>query len=185
MTRRQKDPLRPLDMEEEDTLQHLSRSSSLPASIVIRARLVLAVAAGCSYTEAAHRVGRKSGDAVAHLVARFNHEGLEAVVPRHGGGFAIHYGAAERERILQEARRCPDRTQDGTATWSLKTLQRTLRQVRDGLPQVSTYTILTVLQEAGWSWQENRRWCETGQVIRKRKAGKVIVIDPDTQAKKA
>lgn len=185
MTRRQKDPLRALDAEEQDTLQHISRCASLPASIVLRAQLVLAVAEGCSYTEAAQRVGRKSGDAVARLVARFNHEGVEAIVPRHGGGFAIHYGAAERERMLQEARRCPDRAQDGTATWSLQTLQRALRQAPDGLPQVSTYTILSVLREAGWSWQENQGWCETGQVIRKRKTGKVQVIDPDTQAKKA
>lgn len=56
-----------------------------------------------SYTEAARRVGRRSGDAVAHVVARFNREGLAAVEPRHGGGPRLVYGPAERERILAEA----------------------------------------------------------------------------------
>ena len=32
------------------------------------------------------------------------------------------------ERILAEARRSPDREQDGTAVWSLLTLQRAMRR---------------------------------------------------------
>lgn len=184
MTRQQKDPLRQLSEEERQILEQVSRSTSVAAVIVIRARQILAVAEGQSYTEAAQGSGRKSGDAVSRLVTRFNEEGVEALVPRHGGGFAIQYPTSERERILQEVRRTPDRAQDGTASWSLKTLQQALRRASDGLPNVSTYTILGVLQEAGWSWQENRRWCQTGQVIRKRKTGKVTVTDPDGEAKK-
>lgn len=184
MTRRQKEPLRRLSAEERQTLEQIGRSTSLAAGIVIRARQILAVAEGQSYTEAAISSGRKSGDAVSRLVARFHEEGMEALVPRHGGGFAMHYQAMERERIVQEVRRAPDRAKDGTASWSLKSLQRALRSTADGLPKVSTYTILKVLQEAGWSWQENRRWCQTGQVIRKRKTGKVTVTDPDGEAKK-
>ncbi len=38
-------------------------------------RAVLAVAEGASYTAAAPLAGRRSGDAVARLVARFNTEG--------------------------------------------------------------------------------------------------------------
>ena len=184
MTRRQKNPLRPLSEEERQMLEQISRSSSLAAVIVIRARQILAVAEGQAYTEAAVSSGRKNGDAVSRVVARFNEEGLEALVPRHGGGFALQYQAIERERMLQEVRRAPDRAKDGTASWSLKTLQRALRSAPDGLPAVSTYTLLKVLQAAGWSWQENRRWCQTGQVIRKRKTGKVTVTDPDGEAKK-
>ncbi len=65
----------------------------------------------------------KSNDAVAHLVARFNAEGLAAIEPRHGGGPASLYTATQRwcERILgMVLRRIPDREQDGTATWSLE-----------------------------------------------------------------
>ena len=72
MTRRQHNPLRALTAEEREALEQLSRAQSEPASHVARARLVLAVAAGQRYTAAARGVGRRSGDAVAQLVARFN-----------------------------------------------------------------------------------------------------------------
>ncbi|HEX9370958.1 MAG TPA: hypothetical protein VF897_08125 [Roseiflexaceae bacterium] len=48
MTRRQKDPLRPLTTEERDTLEQISRARSEPASHVQRATLLRAVAAGAS-----------------------------------------------------------------------------------------------------------------------------------------
>ena len=92
---------------------------------------------------------------------------------------------AERNRILAEARRAPDREADGTATWSLMTLRHALRTAPDGLPNVSTGTIRAVLIEAGWSWQRSRSWCETGTAQRKRKHGIVTVIDPDAEAKKS
>jgi len=85
---------------------------------------------------------------------------------------------------LAEARRSPDREQDGTATWSLTTLQQALRRATDGLPQVSTYTIWMTLRQAGWSWQQDRSWCDTGKVKRKRKEGIVEVVDPDATPKK-
>ena len=91
----------------------------------------------------------------------------------------------EKKRILREFERLPQRETDGTATWSLQTVPRALRQAADGLPKVSTYTILAVLHEVGYSWQQSRSWCSTGQVIRKRKSGKITFTDPDAGAKKA
>lgn len=136
MSRRRKDPLRALSDGERASLEQAGRAASAPAGVVARARALLAVADGCSYAEAARRVGRRSGDAVAGVVARFN---------------------------LAEVRRVPDRERDGTATWSLGTLQRALRRAEDGLPQVSTYTIWRVLHEADLSWQRDRSWCHTGR----------------------
>lgn len=184
MTRRKKDPLRKLTEEERYWLERISRSQSDPASHVARAKQILAVADGSNYTEAAQKSGRKSGDAVSQLVSRFNQEGLNAIVPRHGGGPPIQYGVKERERILREVRRKPLPEVDGTASWSLSTLCQALRKAPDGLPGVSEDTIRTVLMEAGFSWQKTRSWCETGQVVRKRKQGKVTVTDPDATAKK-
>lgn len=184
MSRRRKDPLRPLTDEERTVLTQIARAQSEPASHVARAKMLLAVANGKTYQAAAEMAGCKSNDTVSHLVSGFNREGLAALVPRHGGGPAVAYGPTERERILAETRRQPDRERDGTATWTLSTLQRALRQAADGLPRVSTYTIWCVLREAGLSWQKSRTWCETGKVKRKRKAGVVEVVDPDTEAKK-
>ncbi len=76
MTRRQKDPLRPLSDEEQQMLEQLSRASREPAVHVVRAQLLLAVANGASYTAAAQSVGRRSGDAVSHLVTRFKKRGI-------------------------------------------------------------------------------------------------------------
>ncbi len=185
MTRRQKDPLRLLTAEEQTVLDRLSRSQMDPASHVARAKALLAVGAGRSYSAAALAAGRRSGDAVAHLVTRFNQHGLAAIVPGHGGGPPATYTVAERNRILAEARRTPDRDADGTATWSLMTLRQALRTAPDGLANVSTGTIRAVLLEAGWSWQRSRSWCETGTAQRKRKRGIVTVLDPDAEAKKS
>ena len=183
MSRRQKDPLRALTHEERTQLEKLSRSRTEPASHVDRAKALLAVADGSTFVDAARAAGRRSGDAVSKLVAHFNKEGLMAIIPGHGGGPKALYGVAERECILFEARRPPDREQDGTATWSIATLQQALR--KKGLPQVSGYTIWQVLREAGLSWQKNRTWCETGVVQRRRKSGVLTVTDPDTAAKKS
>jgi transposase len=184
MTRRQKDPLRPLTDEERSVLAQISRAQSEPASHVARAKELLAVADGASYTAAAQAVGRRSGDAISELVCRFNREGLAAIEPQHGGGPPIVYEVAERQRILAEFERQPEREQDGTATWSLSTLQRVLRQAPDGLAGVSTYTIWCVLHDAGWTWQKGRTWCKTGTVTRKRKEGVVEVSDPEAEGKK-
>lgn len=185
MTRRQKDPLRPLTDDERHWLMRVARSQAEPAAHVARAKALLAVADGESYTDAAKAAGRRSGEAISRLVSRFNREGLAALEPRHGGGPPSVYADAQRERILTEVHRRPHRESDGTATWSLTTLRRALREAPDGLPAVSTYTIWKTLKEAGFDWQKDRSWCQTGVVERKRKGKVVKVIDPDATAKKS
>lgn len=186
MSRRQKEPLRVLTPEERQWLQRIARSAQEPASHVIRAKQLLAVAAGQGYTKAAEVTGRKSGDAVGQLVARFNRAGLHAVVPRRSRGRKPTYGVPEREQILATVRHPPEPERDGGATWSLKLLQRHLRRTApQQFGRVSTYTIRAVMREAGCRWGRSRSWCETGRVLRKRKQGAVWVTDPDTEAKKS
>jgi transposase len=184
MSRCKKSPLRPLTDEERVTLTRLGRSQSAPGAEVTRARLLLAVADGSGYQQAAASVGRKSGDAVSALVGRFNREGLDALRPRHGGGRTT-YDEQARMRILREVRRQPTPEKDGTATWSLSLLRKALRSAPDGLPDVSTYTIWEALHDAGYSFQRTRTWCPTGQAQRKRKAGLATVTDPDAEPKKS
>jgi transposase len=185
MPRPPKEALRRLTTAERRELAALRRSRSAPAAEAVRAALLLLVGDGHSYQAAARAAGRRSGDAVAHLVARFNREGLAAVRPRHGGGQPRAYGPAAERRILREARRTPTPEADGTAAWSLATLRRALRAAPDGLPRVSTYTIWRVLRGAGYSSQRDRTWCPTGRVTRRRKAGVVTVTDPDAGPKKS
>ena len=185
MSRLKKDPLRELTEAERQELAQLSRSQAAPAAQVARAVMLLAVAAGDDYQAAARLAGRRSGDAVSHLVARFNVEGLAALSPRHGGGHPIVYGPEARRRILAEVNRPPTPEGDGTATWSLGTLRKALRSTPGGLPAVSTYTLWRVLHGAGYSHQQARTWCPTGTALRRRKAGVAAVTDPDSESKKS
>jgi transposase len=185
MSRRRKDPLRAFSPEERLHLERLGRSHGLPAALVVRAKVLLGVSAGHAYHAAGQLAGGRSRNAVAALVSRFNQQGLAAIEPRHSGGPSVVYDTDAKERILNEFRRPPDRKLDGTATWSLATLQRALRRAPEGLPLISTYTIWVVLHEAGVSWQRDRSWCHTGEAIRKRKSGEVKVHDVDATPKKA
>ena len=185
MSRRRKDLLRTLTDDERRHLTRLRRSTAAPAARVARAVMLLAVADGSDYQQAAQTAGRRSGDAVSHLVTRFNREGLVALDPRHGGGHTPTYDATAQDRILREAARIPTPEADGTATWSLTTLRRVLRAAPDGLPRVSTFTIWQTLHAAGCTFQRTRTWCPTGSAVRKRKAGVVTVTDPDAGPKKS
>jgi len=176
--------LRPLTDNERAALETIARASTERAGRVARAKIVLAVASGTPFGTAAWQSGRRSPRAVATLVGRFNAEGVVALEPRHGGGPPRRYGPEAYARILREVRRSPDREVDGTATWSLTTLQRALHRAPDGLPGVSTWTILQALWSAGYTWQACRTWCDTGTVRRKRKAGVVTVTDPEAVEKR-
>jgi transposase len=185
MSRRQKHPLRELTAEEHEELERLSRASSESAARVARAKALLAVSQGHSYTGAAQASGRRSGDAVSHLVERFNQEGLVALTPRHGGGAKTQYRGGHRQQIVELAQQGPNLESDGVSQWSLSTLQRRLRAQENGdFSTISTSTLWQVLHEAGQSWQQSRSWCKTGTALRRRKSGDVIVTDADTEAKK-
>jgi transposase len=184
MSRNRKDPLRSLSKMEREVLEKASRASSERVDRAKRAKALLAVADGKSYVDAAREAGYVLNDSVSRLVTKFNERGLEALDRRHGGGPAKKYGEAEKSRILLEVKRKPDLEKDGTATWSLTLLKKSLRSAEDGLPNVSTYTIYQTLREAGYGWQRSRTWCSTGSVKRKRKGGIVTVTDPECEEKK-
>lgn len=178
----QKERLRPLTIAEQRELGAVVKASSERVDRVKRATALLAVAAGKTFAAAAEAAGYRSVGAVTYLVRRFNQVGLGALEIAAGRGRRPTYDAAARARIVATAQRAPDRKTDGTATWSLSTLERTLR--REALPRVGATTIRRVLRDAGSSYQRTRTWCPTGTAQRKRKAGVVRVVDPRTEEKR-
>lgn len=176
-------PLRPVTQEEEQALQRIVKATSERVDVVKRAKAILAVRAGQSYTQAAQEAGYKSGDSVSQLVERFNRQGLAALLIAPGRGRKETYTLEQRERIVQEFRRVPDRKADATATWSLMTLRRVLR--KQALPRVGASTIREVLHEAGYRFGKTRTWCPTGTALRVRKTGTVTVQDPKAPEKNA
>jgi transposase len=169
---------------EHQQLQALARSRSAPADRIARAKALLAVDRGATFGQAATEAGWNRYQSVSDLILRFHGEGIDAVYGHHGGGPALEYAPEEQARILKEFQRTPDREPDQTAPWSLSTLQRALRGAKDGLPHVSTYVILQVLHQTGYSWQKDRTWCFTGTVARKRKDGVLTLTDPDALEKR-
>jgi transposase len=178
----QKEALRALTGEERTALERLVRRTSERLDRVRRARALLEVAAGASFAAAARAAGLRSATTVANLVGRFNASGLAALSIGEGRGRKPTYDAAARAQIVATAQRPPDRRQDGTATWSLSTLQRALRQGQ--YPRIGANTIRRVLEQAGSSYQRTRSWCPTGTAERQRKSGVVTVVDPKTEEKR-
>lgn len=178
----QQEALRRLSAEEQATLGRMAKASGERVDRVRRATALLAVAQGQPFVQAARQAGLRSGTTVANLVGRFNRGGLAALAITSGRGRKPTYNEDARTRIVATAQRPPDRRTDGTATWSLTTLQRTLR--RDVFPRLGATTVRRVLEEAGSSYQRTRTWCPTGTAQRKRKAGVVTVVDPRTEEKR-
>lgn len=182
MSKPQKEPLRELAEFERAALQRIVHANSERVDRVRRAQALLALAGGASFAAAARDAGFRSGTTVANLVGRFNRHGLAALSIASGRGRKSTYVGPARARIVATAQNPPDRKRDGTATWSLSTLQKRLR--KDGLEQIGTNTIKRVLEDAGSSYQKTRSWCPTGTAQRVRKSGVVTVIDPETEQKR-
>ena len=151
MARLQKTPLRPLTGQEQQELTRVAKATSARVDEVRRAQALLAVADGHPFTQAARQVGFRSSVSVGQLVARFNQHGLTALTIAPGRGCKPTYDARTRQRIVETVRQPPQRAVDGTATWSLHSLQPALRSAPDGFPTLGMTTIWRVLQEAGHS----------------------------------
>jgi transposase len=178
----QNEPLQVLTTAEQTALERLAKASSERIDRVRRARALLAVAQGATFARAAQQAGLRSGTTVANLVSRFNKRSLAALSTGAGRGRKPTYDAAARVHIVATAQRPPERRANGTASWSLSTLQRTLRQ--GAYPRIGTSTIRRMLENAGSSYQRTRSWCPTGTAQRVRTAGVVTVVDPKTEEKR-
>jgi len=178
----QKEHLRALAAAEQATLEQLTKRTSERVDRVRRASALLAVARGENFATAGREAGLRSATTVANLVSRFNRHGLAALRIRAGRGRKPTYDAPARSEIVATAQRLPERRADGTATWSLSTLQWVLR--KNTYPRIGATTIRRVLEQAGSSYQRTRTWCPTGTAQRKRKSGVVTVSDPQTEEKR-
>lgn len=176
--------LEPLAPAETAELERLLKARSARLDQVQRAQALLAVAAGQSFAAAARAAGFQSGEAVSPLVERFNVRRLTVLDTAPGRGRKPTYDAPARQRILDTVQRAPDRATEGTATWSLMTLQQTLRAADPAFVNLGATTIRRILTEADYSYQQTRTWCPTGSAVRVRKSGVVTVYDAATEEKK-
>jgi transposase len=182
MCRPQKEPLHALTEQEEHELHRVVKASSERVDVVQRAKALLSVASGQSFSQAAATAGFKEGKSVSRLVKRFNAHGLAALLIADGRGRKPTYTSQDHARIVAQVQCSPDREEDQTATWSLSTLRQALRKTT--MPRIANETIRHVLHEHGYTYQRTRTWCHTGYALRQRKSGTVTVYDPETPEKK-
>ncbi len=147
-------PLRQLTPHEREELSRKATSSDERVDVVKKAKAILAVADGCTFTAAGKQAGM-SHDGVSQLIERFNTRGLGALSIAPGRGRKPTYTSQDRELILQEVRRRPHLDTDQSTVWSLPLLQRFLQA--KGLPHICPETIRLVLLAHGWEYQQTTR----------------------------
>ena len=111
-----------LSEAERTELEARSRSRSLPAAEVQRARLMLLLAAGLTWHEIGGRL-HCSRAFIARWRARFAAERLEGLYPRHQGTRRRPTSLQTEARILKATMQPP---KDGTTHWSTRRLARKL-----------------------------------------------------------
>lgn len=170
MGRHQKRPLRGITEAEKAELIQVASSEVERVERIRRARALLAVADGKSFTEAARLIRMRSSSGVAAIVQRFHERGLEALDTLPGAGRHPIYSLAERDLVLAEVQREMERT----TFWSLSTLEQALRRASNGAPRVSAKTIGQVLRDAGYNWHPGRHaWVRESEGLHEQKASRV------------
>lgn len=100
MGKEQKHPLRALMPQEEQEFHRIAKATSERLDVVKRARALLAVQTGQSFTDAARETGYRSGDSISQLVERFNQQGLSALLIAPGRGRKPTSTPEQRARIV-------------------------------------------------------------------------------------
>ena len=108
--------LRDLTEQEREELTQWSQSRTLPAGDVFRARLVLALAGGRSYSQIEEELGT-SRPTIARWKARFEKHGIPGLEAQHKGSQPRTVTAAAQARVLRKTKQKPE---DGSTHWSCR-----------------------------------------------------------------
>ena len=113
-------------------LSRIARSRSLPAGYVFRARLVLMLAEGASYSTIKRHL-RTTAPTISRWKQRFLVSGIDGLDTSHPGQPASVLTAKLRARILSATRRKP---KDGSTHWSCRKLAAELGISKDAVHRV-------------------------------------------------
>src|SRR4051812_24118546 len=108
--------LRKLTDDEREELTRWAQSRTMPAGDVLRARLILALADGLSYSRIEDHLGI-SRPTIARWKDRFEKESLAGLEPRHKGSDPRTVTAAVQARVLRKTNQKPE---DGSTHWSCR-----------------------------------------------------------------
>jgi transposase len=108
--------------EQREELQRWAQSRTLPAGDVFRARLILALAEGKSYSQIESLLST-SRPTIARWRRRFRENGLAGLDPQHKGSKPKTATPVVQARILRKTTQKPD---DGSTHWSCRKMAATL-----------------------------------------------------------
>jgi transposase len=153
-----------LAAEERETLEGFARSQKGRADVARRARAILMLANGASYTEIEAALGWSSAT-TAKWKQRFTERRLAGLWGQHQGSQPRVLTPALEARILSRTRTKPS---DGSTQWSTRSLARALT--------VSHTIVARVWQRAGIQPHRLERYMRSTDVDFERKAADVIAL---------
>src|ERR1700739_3736592 len=121
-----------LNEEQQLELSRIAQSRSLPAGYVFRARLILMLAEGASYSSIKERL-RTTAPTISRWKQRFVAHGLDGLDTAHPGQKPSVLTAKLRARILAATRQSPT---DGSNHWRCRKLAAALNVTKDAVHRV-------------------------------------------------
>src|SRR6201982_1131653 len=113
-------------------LQRIAQSRSLPAGYVFRARLILMLAEGASFSTIKQRLGT-TAPTISRWKQRFLAAGMDGLDTNHPGQSASGLSPKLRARILSTTRKKP---KDGSTHWTWRKLAAALGVSKDAVHRV-------------------------------------------------
>jgi transposase len=162
-----------LTAEQRTELDEMAISRSLPAGDVLRARMMLMLADGRSYTEIQARL-QTTAPTISRWRKRFLSEGVSGLIERqHPGQKPTVLTPKLQARVLEATRRKP---KDGSTHWSVRKLARELSLSKD--------TVHRIWRAAGVKPHRLERYMASDDPDFERKAADIIglYLDPPQHA---
>jgi transposase len=162
-----------LSRDDQDELRQMSLSRSLPAGDVMRARMILMLSAGRSYTEIQERL-QTTAPTISRWKKRFLEDGINGLIEvRHPGQKPTVITARLQAKVLEATRRKP---KDGSTHWSVRKLARELHLSKD--------TVHRIWRIAGLKPHRLDRYMASDDPDFESKAAKIIglYLDPPQHA---
>ena len=147
--------LRKLTAEERTALERLARSRTEEARLVVRAKIVLGLAAGERPYQVADRVG-VGRMAAYEWLHRFNAEGLNGLTDHPRPGRPHTYTAGQRAEVIAAALTKPEALGLPFASWTLDRLQAYLAEHK-GIG-IKRTRIDEILIAEGLRWRKQETW---------------------------
>ncbi len=147
--------LRPLTDDERKELERLSRSRTGEARLVVRAKIVLGLAAGERPYQVADRVGVGRA-AASEWLHRFNTEGLKGLTDHPRPGRPHTYTPDQRAEVIAAALTKPESLGLPFASWTLDRLQTYLSEHK-GIG-IKRTRIDEILIAEGLRWRKQETW---------------------------